>query len=104
VDLAARYTELDTAAGLVRDIHQELSTEKAKVQEQVDRLTSSGWRGPAASAYAAAWRDWVGAADRILDALQAESRLITEFRAGLQSTDSGVTTSMSGLQSRLGPQ
>jgi WXG100 family type VII secretion target len=102
VDLAAQYAELDTAAGLVRDIHQELTSEKAKVQEQVDRLTGAGWRGPAASAYGAAWHDWVDAADRILAALQAESRLITEFRAGLQGTDSDVTTGMSGLQSRLG--
>lgn len=101
--LNADFDSLNRASGLVSDIEQALSEEKSRMQSQIDELTSAGWVGEAADQYARAWAEWVEAADRVLAALQAESRLLAQHRNDLMGTDGGVTGDVTRLHGRLGP-
>ena len=101
--IASDFGELDRASRLVADIADHLTREKAKVSADIEALTSAGWQGMAADQYAQAWQDWVEGADRVLDALRAESRLLAIQRQDFQSTDGTISDGMSALHSRLGP-
>ncbi|MBZ5739802.1 WXG100 family type VII secretion target [Nocardioides mangrovi] len=96
------FAELQHASELVAEIADLLRHEKSLAHTQVEALTTAGWEGEAASQYAAAWRDWADGADRVLDALRAESSLLAAQRADFQETDGVVSDGMTRLHGRLG--
>lgn len=96
------FAQMQRASELIAEIADLLGQEKARAHEQVEALTTAGWEGEAARQYADAWRDWADGADRVLDALRAESGLIAAQRASFMSTDGAVAGGMARLQGRLG--
>ena len=105
--LDSDFPEMAKASALVAEIAESLRTAKAQRQTQVDALVTAGWSGRAAEQYARAWQDWVEGADRVLDALHAESGLIAATRADLMRTDDDVGGGLGQvagrLHGRLGP-
>ena len=103
VTIESDFAEMQRASELVSEIAALLAQEKARAHAQVEALTTAGWEGAAARQYADAWRDWAEGADRVLDALRAESALIADQRASFMTTDGAVSDGMSRLHGRLGP-
>lgn len=63
----------------------------------VDALTSSGWTGDAARAFAAGWRDCYRGGVEILDALATLANTLHVAGVDYESTESANTAPFSGL-------
>jgi WXG100 family type VII secretion target len=67
--------ELASAAGLVRDVGQELQVGLSRLGLDVETLLD-GWRGPAGTSFAAGWTEWRAGASDVLGALGTMARLL----------------------------
>jgi WXG100 family type VII secretion target len=60
------------------------------VRAEAARLLGSGWRGPAASAFALGWAQWSDGAAAMLAALDELAALVGSAGAGYGATDDAV--------------
>lgn len=80
----------------------DLREQRARAVRDVTSLLDGGWSGRAASAFASGWADWLGAADEVLDALDALAEQVRLAHTDLLSCDDRVGRDVSALASRLG--
>lgn len=93
--LPATRAEADRICG-------ELAQAVGDVSAEAGALLGSGWRGPAASAFAAGLDEWRAGAEEVLRALSAMSALLSTTEAEYASTDGGVAALHDRLSGRLG--
>ncbi|GAW49852.1 MULTISPECIES: WXG100 family type VII secretion target [unclassified Nocardioides] len=89
----------------VADVHaaaDRLRDDRERVAQEVDGLLDTGWRGAAATAYAAGWDDWKQAAARVLAGLDTMGRLLDAAHADLAQSDTSSADSLARLTARLG--
>lgn len=79
VDIAA----LHRGRTVVSETHQAVTAETTKIGASIESMLAGSWTGPAATDYAAGWREWQEGAKEVLSALdlmgQAMSETLTEY-------------------------
>ncbi|MGH8963645.1 MAG: WXG100 family type VII secretion target [Jatrophihabitantaceae bacterium] len=79
--------EIASAAGVVRDVSDELRAGLSRLDLDVETLLD-GWRGQAGAAFANGWHEWqVGASD-VLGALDMMAQLLDATAHGYDTAES----------------
>lgn len=80
-------SELLSAATRLQNDGRRLRAGLSGVDLEVGQLLGSGWKGAAASAYATAWEQWRGGAERVVQGLQRMSESLSETGKAYAETD-----------------
>ncbi|PZS32323.1 MAG: hypothetical protein DLM61_07040 [Pseudonocardiales bacterium] len=83
--------ELQATGAILADISQEVRTEVAALQAQVEALLGGSWQGQSASGFAQGWEQWRGGANDVLAALAAMARLLGTTGQDYQVSEDGST-------------
>lgn len=100
--IAADHEAFRDAVADVRRAADRLRGDRDRVARRVDALLDGGWRGAAATSYAAAWEEWTRGADRVLAGLDTMGDLLEAVDASLLRTDAGCGAGLGRLTARLG--
>lgn len=83
-------------SGQAADLREAL----APVTAEVDDLLGSGWSGSAASAFAAAWREWQEGTGELLDGLGRMAALLGVSATGYEGSDQVTSSVFARLEGR----
>ncbi|WP_036506562.1 WXG100 family type VII secretion target [Nocardioides sp. URHA0020] len=100
--LTVDHPAFRTAVAEVGTAAAQLRTDRDAVARHVDALLDGGWSGPAATAYAEAWREWCAGAEQVLDGLVTMARLLDAVHLDLTERDLGAGSGLGRLAARLG--
>jgi WXG100 family type VII secretion target len=100
--ITADHVAFRVAVADVRRVAGLLRQDRDRVAREVDGLLDGGWRGTAASSYAAAWTDWTRAAETVLTGLSAMAELLSAADARLVDSDLAAGSALEVLTARLG--
>lgn len=79
-----------------------LRADRDRISGEVEALLDDGWRGAAATAYAAGWSEWRDGADQVLAGLEAMVALLREVEVSFEERDVAVGASAHRIRARLG--
>ena len=100
--LAADHLAFRAAVAHVRRTAAQLAEDRDRVAARVDALLDRGWRGGAATSYAAGWAEWTHAADAVRHGLELMGDLLEAADRDLVRTDAGAADGLASLRARLG--
>ncbi len=89
--------ELFAARGRVSEAADEGRGELARLDSEVTDVLAAGWRGGAASAFAAGYREWHRGATAMLDALDTLARALGEAGCDYERAEGANTTGLHRL-------
>ena len=86
--------ELFSAGALASAGADDARAELARLQAAAQDLLGHGWRGQAASAFAAEWHEWDEGARRMVSALEETARALNVTAREYESTEHGTTADL----------
>lgn len=95
---SARIT---SSADAIQSRAEDMSARRMEIERSVDGLLA-GWRGEAATAFEALWREWHTGAGRVIGGATASASALRLARDDLSSADASVGESQDRLRGRLG--
>lgn len=100
VDISA----LHRGRTVVSETHEAIRAETTKVGESIESMLAGSWTGPAATDYAAGWREWQEGAKEVLDALDLMGQAMAETLAEYVERDTHHAQALSRVRSHLPDQ
>lgn len=94
-------SELRAAQVSVSDVAGEIRTGLTSLASDVEELLGGGWKGMAATTFAAGWQDWCTGGYDVLDALGRMAQLLAVTAHTYDDTDTVSTIDFSCLDGRL---
>jgi WXG100 family type VII secretion target len=98
---AVTTSELNAAQGYVCDVAGETRAGLASLACDVEELLGGGWKGTAATAFAAGWQDWCTGGYEVLDALGRMAQLLAVTARTYDGTDTVSSLDFSRLDGGL---
>ncbi|ABL83229.1 MULTISPECIES: WXG100 family type VII secretion target [unclassified Nocardioides] len=100
--LAADHLAFRAAVAHVRGTVAQLAEDRDRVAARVDALLDRGWRGGAATSFAAGWAEWARAADAVRRGLELMGDLLEAADRDLVRADTDAGDELASLRARLG--
>jgi WXG100 family type VII secretion target len=94
-------SELNAAQVSVSDVAGDIRAGLTSLASDVKKLLSGGWRGTAATAFAAGWQNWCTGSYEVTDALGRMAQLLAITSHTYDGTDTVSTLDFSCLDGRL---
>jgi WXG100 family type VII secretion target len=102
MDVLLGHHEFSLGIERVRAAVLQLDETERRAARDVDRLLDGGWTGAAASAFAAAWEDWLAGAADVRVALGSIAESLVVVRRELDLADLGSVAATDRIRERLG--
>jgi WXG100 family type VII secretion target len=102
MDVLLGHHELEVGIGRVRAAVTALDETERRAARDVGRLLDGGWTGAAASAFAAAWDEWLAGASDVREALGSIAESLVVVRRELELADLGSVVATDRIRERLG--
>lgn len=94
-------SELNAAQMYVFDVAGEIRAGLTSLAAEVEELLGGGWKGTAATAFAAGWQDWCTGGYDVLDALGRMAQLLAVTARTYEGADAVSSIDFSRLGAKL---
>jgi WXG100 family type VII secretion target len=99
--LSLDHTPYDRCRAAVAAASDRLAADRRRIDARVTGFLAAGWRGGAATSFAAAWDDWSAAADEVRHGLASMAALLEAVHRDVDAQDAAAAASLAPVSARL---
>jgi WXG100 family type VII secretion target len=95
------HDAMHRSIGQTRAARDRLAEDRRTAGTSVHSLLTGGWQGIAADAFAEAWTEWLEAADRVAEGLEAMASLLEAHQRDMARQDDSSQHALDAISARI---